>query len=844
MPTEIELSPDKSRIALVRREDARVIASFRFDPLSVKSQAGAAVKAGVDVGTLLQWIDQVRQTGATHKFSLGATSTDSSEFLVRDIEASDGERCKKKAPIFLTENLTQIPVDKLLFWTDTEACCCLDLDYHELPAPERLLLSSLVYSRLAPKPFCWHFSRGGGLHLFYIAHNGFTAEELASVAALRFRMIDPTAGVELKHGVRGPGSETVVYSGEQDTTGTLLEWLREPEQEVGDVEEYLEEEGLEIGRRYDHDKCPLHPTEDGGKHRMPVILRESGVHCFVCEGKERYFGSRRPGFFPWAAILGQPTAGDMGAMIRSLCHWGHAKWILRERYGLTGLLAERAYRTALKAYHQGRPTEPLVAGCFNKHLDGYTRVGYDWMNLDEVKKYSSAIQSSIQAMPTTQYVDGKGVIRSNPVIVTNLLEPMDLGKYGYPSIDLIFGSKMAAEFLGHGKRTLVAIPNPNLVRKGGPRFLPAYVPKSSRMGEEKARSIIEQIVPRVDWNLIQCVLCGVGSVQETELGLPPRLFVTGPSRAAKTSHFMIAAGIAGVKTGSPSAHSTEERLRQGLMEAIQTAPIVLINEVLKDAYRTNKRASAVQALEPILNLEKESLTHVLYKGPREFGKQFLLGFTEVQLPPDLRNETQIARRIRYHRLDREKRDWVQTISAAGVSDLHLLRLASPEVADACNAVLSEVIDRFFVTPMTFQQQAEELGIKTLEDSGDFVDLTPYLRQFFKLVCLAPRIENERLAKLYPNYVRIDRGAEDTSDDTEELVATYTMFADGPGAEWFSARKLIEKDWGTILGIEENVKLVLSHAGSSVFVRFQVGPMNKPTKVNAEIVDPTLWRPVL
>lgn len=838
---DLELIPDKTRVAIIKREDGQVVKQLRLDPMSPNQQTNVARALGVTVTALIGWCDQVRTSGQTVRVQLTTSAPDTGTFIVRDMDQTDeqGERHSVSPSEFLTSKLPSIPVDKLIAWADLGSCCCLDIDYHESKPPEKLLLESIVLARLSPRPFAWHFSRGGGLHLFYIAAKGFTGEELASVAALRFRMIDPTAGVELKKGVRGPGQEITHVVGDQDTTGLLLDWLREPNQVHSGPEEYLEENDYQLGRRYPHERCPIAPSVDGGKHRDPVIVRDGGIHCYVCEAQGRVFGSRHPGFFPWAALTGHPTSGDVGHMVRNLCHWGHAKWVLQERYGLVGKLAEQAYSAALKAYHTGKTSFDLVPGVFSKDIAKYARVGSGWMSIDELIPFSKNVQAAIATFPSCQTINTKGEVKSIPVRVTNMMESIDLTDNGYPPIQLIFGTKMATEYLGGLDRTVVAVPHPEIRKRGGNTALPKYVPFTKRMKIDKAKGSIEQIVPGVDWTLIELILCGVGCAQETELGLPPRIFVTGPSGAAKTSHFRIAAAIAGVRSGEPTVQGSDERLRQAIMGAIQQGPIVVINEIFKDAYRNNRKQKPAQALEPVLNLEKESLTHVLYKGPEKLGKQFVLGFTEIALPLDIKDETQIARRIRYHRLDRSKRDWPRTIAAAGVTDIHLLRLVSTEVSDACNSILSDVVDRFFVQAMTFQEQAEILGVKTIEESGDFIDHTPFLKQFFKLVCTAPEIVNKHYSQHYPRYKQITRGDTDGSDDSEELLALYTMFADGPGAEWCASRRLMEKDWSSVLGVDDPVKFVMAENGSSVFVRFQVGPQKNPMKVNKEIIDPAL-----
>ncbi len=181
-----------------------------------------------------------------------------------------------------------------------------------------------MLTSLAPRPIAWHFSRGGGLHLFYVASSPFKANELAAVAALRFRAVDAVAGLELKTVVRGPGAEPVLHTVEQDTGGAVLgDWFAAEGTDEEARDEWLERENLQIDGRYDHTKCPIAPSADEpGAKRDPVCVGEAGVYCFLCEGKGRSLGCRRPGFAPWAAVLGAPTSGDLGTMIRGLCHWG------------------------------------------------------------------------------------------------------------------------------------------------------------------------------------------------------------------------------------------------------------------------------------------------------------------------------------------------------------------------------------------------------------------------------------------------------------------------------------------------------------------------------------------
>lgn len=837
---EIETIENEGRVIVIRREDGKTTLRRKVDPNSATQQTNTARLLGVDVPTLIGWLEK------PGKYEPVAPHTVPAEWVVRRMEQTraEGETKVGLTPEqVLNELLPSIPREKILDWPTLDQLCCLDIDYHDSPAPPRHVLEALVRTRVTPQPYCWHFSRGGGLHLFYVAADGFTAEELAAIAALRFRILDTTAGVELKKQVRGPGDEAVQYGDDrkQDTTGTLLEWLREPTATVEGIDEYLLEEGMELGRRYPHNKCPIHPSDDPGDKRDPVVVSESGIYCFVCAGKGRVFGSRRPGFVPWPSVLGQAVAGDVGFMVRGLCHWGHAKWVLSERYGLSGPLAELAYRAALKAYHRDKPTYDLIPGVFDPMTERYTRVGEDWMSLEELQMIKQRMEPILSRLPYTQYVDPKGAVKSDPARVAHFTQPLDLTREGYPTLQLVYGMRLAGEYLDNHDRTMVAVPGPHL-KRGGKAVIPRYVPYSSRVPIEKAWDRLREIVPGVDRTLIELLLCAAGCAQETELGMPPRIFVAGPSGAAKSSHFKIAAGILGVSAEEVSIQNGEERLRQAIRDSIEQSPYVVVNEILKDSRRNAKRSPG-EALQVILNLEKDSRTHVLYKGSQRFGRQFVLGMTEVALPPEIRNEQQIARRVWYYRLPSSIRVWPETMKAAGLTAFKDLRLASHDVAEACNAILSDVVDRFFAVPMTWEDQAGTLGVKTIENHADFVDQTPHLRHLFKLVCLAPEIDNTRLRLIYKNGYKQIKKNEQIGEFEEDLYAYYTMFADGPGEDWFSSRQLMEKDWSRILGTDLHVRLVMSQNGSSVFLRFQVGPEAKPERVNQQIVDPTDWETV-
>ena len=195
--------------------------------------------------------------------------------------------------------------------------------------------------------------------------------------------------------------------------------------------------------------------------------------------------------------------------------------------------------------------------------------------------------------------------------------------------------------------------------------------------------------------------------------------------------------------------------------------------------------------------------------------------------------SELARRIREWEVKGRKDIWKTTVPPSGVvfNDVHLMRLASREINDACDAIISEVVDEFFALPMTWDAMADRLGCKTLEESDEFDNPTARQREFFDLVCTAPEIASERQKRLYPGgFKKIDRACD--TDLEKDLLALYTQFSDN--GNWCDSRSLVAADWSSILKVDDNVNLDLTSDGVSVYVRFRVGPMKKPYKVNNAI----------
>lgn len=848
--TECELIPDRGKITVSVYRDSTPVYADRVDPKTVRGRKKAAEACRVDDETFLRWCEETRRADRPTRFNCPEPETAKANtpvFLVRpkDQQDSSATRHEVTAEVFLKEILPTLGKGILGKWNDADALCCLDIDYHDKKPPRPEWLENVVYTRTTPKPYAWHLSKGGGLHLFYLPAPPYTAKELAAVAALRYRVIDPSAGLELKTAVFGPGDREYTIATYQDTAASVLPWLGSPEYDDTEREEWLEERGMSLDARYTHEHCPMAPHETS--HGEPVCVNAAGIYCFKCEALGNSLGTRKPGMATWAALLGAPSSGDMGALVRNLVHWGHARWVLTEKYGLPLSFARLAYSAALKAAHAGTDRENFIPQVFSESTDTLARVGTRWMNLETAFSYPKDILPILSRLPHAMILDEKGKVRTDSAVVCLLSQMDDLSRRGYSGINVIHGFKMTGPFLVKPTDpATVAIVDPKLTKAGEGRCGPKYVPLSRRMPEDEAWGYIEEVAPGIDRALVKAAIAGFACAQETRAGMQPIVFVSGPSGAAKTTTLKLAAGMYGSRSHDVVFEPEPARLRQSVQQGAGSCAAILFNEILKDSARGRHKMSPREALDPILNFTEDSASWVAYVGPVKMGRLPALFLTEPVCPTSLREETQLARRIRHHRVEGRKDAWKSTITAAGLgADVHLLRTVSDSVNRACDAILSYVCDEFFRSPLTWDVIADTLGVRTIEESSDFDDNSQYLREFFRLVCLAPELEGSQ-AKMYAgSYKRISREAAEKDSPADHLQTVWTMFADGGGSDWLASRKLTEKDWSAVLKSALPVQLDVKTDGVSVYVRFRSGPVKDPgTKYNGAIVDPSQWESLL
>lgn len=809
MPKSAEikiLSPKKYLFTL--REGETKKASYEVNPNNQKAQASVAKDAGVNVETVLAWFGAATADGKVFEIDAGA---DGFSVYFRAIKAPRGPKASYETPFAFLDTLTG-DRETIVEWDDTDALGCLDVDYHKGNFPGREWVETTVLTSLVPKPYLWHMSPRG-FHAFYPGVSGLTGAEVAALAAMRWRSLDSTAGVELKRQLRCPGAETChKFSGYSSINSFVTDFLGVGESTV-DPSGYLESVGLEIGRRYPHNHCPIEPTA-ASDNRDPVVVSEAGIFCHRCSGLGRQRGRNRAGWVPYATLCGSESAGILGTLIRRKTHWGHAKHVIDAHLGITGDDAKLAYSAALKLYHGG---PDATEGVFSPVTDNLVRLEGRWATVAEGYTFPKAIEPILRTLPVTG---------GDPAAVCLLAQPtIDLTDWGYPSVQVIRGAKLSTRILGTS-RLVVASPAPWL-KEYGSVFYPRYVEPAGRMAKAEAQAIIETVLPGVNWRYVELLLAARGC-NEARVGLPQHLLVSGVSKSGKTSHVQLAAGILGDVVTPIEASTDQDRFRSSIRDASQKGSFLSLDEFVKTSIRLNPRLTPEQVMEPLLTFDSDSISHQLYVGPTALGHLGVCVWTDTKFAEVLHDYTQIARRVHVYKLDKQV-SWDATLAAHGVAKVHYVRTISQEHADACNAILSHMSDEYFGCLLTFHQLCEQMGVKTLESSEDFMDLTARRLELFQKVCEAPPLDPTD-AKRWPGkgYKLIVRNGEDP------LSEMWALFSDA-GKNWADAKRLHEKPFAELLDVPGPVDIDTHAHGNRMAIRFRRGPFKNPTHVNEEIV---------
>jgi hypothetical protein len=346
------------------------------------------------------------------------------------------------------------------------------------------------------------------------------------------------------------------------------------------------------------------------------------------------------------------------------------------------------------------------------------------------------------------------------------------------------------------------VPSEKLAPPSLERFRPKYV---SDRDVNAAWDVVASVFPGIHRGYLELLIAAKGC-SEGQIGLPPMVLVTGPTAAGKTQTAHLAAAMCGDLNVECGWQKNLERFRQALQQAADKGSYFCVNEILKDAERQG--STAIQALDVFLNVTPGSVSHVLYVGPVALGRVPVCICTEASIPQRLRDDAQIARRFVYVSLDTSHREWQELSVLSGLNGPENFRVwMEGRGAKAADAIVSDIIDRYFRVPTTFEDIAKDLGFTMLCDSPDFEDPAKDLREFYD-AWVAETHEDDQGFKIVGR------------NDETPLALCWEKMCDGMTDEhWYTSRRGNECDWQKVIGGTSVVKLKVKKGRGKLLLKF-------------------------
>lgn len=706
----------------------------------------------------------------------------------------------------MTKALTIEPeVESVIEWHDQKILCAVDFDV----APEYAHTDVdllLLLERFHPKPaFAW-VTHGGGLRMLYQAKEDFTAEEIGAVALLNLSELRPSESLELKHDTRHP--KALDHSGK--LCGEIYQRVQEFDARAfrrrlriftatdDEAIRWLEEHNMEVGGRYDHSSCPVAPSDKGG--RRPVVVGDNGLTCYVCQANGTCVGGSKPGFFPFATLCGAPRYSTLYRCFENATHWEHARLVIGDILGSMHF-SQLVYSAGMVLF-KGRATADK---CFVVGRD-LVRMGDKWTNLSG-EPYLKNLAPLLATLPACQFRadDGKSKIDRSRVVAFE--QSFDLARYGYPSLTPVFGMKL---WPLNGDATIHAVVQTReLSTDAMASHRPQYVPADRRMPEERMWKYFEECCPKLNRNLLM-LLIAARATAEGGASMPPIVFVTGPTGASKSLTSFMAASVCGDKNTEIVWTTESARIRQAIIDAASTGTFVTFNEPLKEARRQLKMHSF--AMDFLLNLTPDSTSHYMYTGPVRMGRLPVFVCTDTDIPIELKQDAQLARRVIHARLV-DAVDWEIPLRNSGVLHPRRFRMSSVDRAAAANALLSLVVDLFFTPPTTFEAVAIALGFARMAESSEAEEGRDHLRRLYETVCAAPPLDAKDAARWRGRGWKLINRDVDTP-----LREAWMQIADQD--RFHSSRAATEVDWRKVLGLRHSTRLEVRARGNRLVIRFR------------------------
>jgi hypothetical protein len=747
--------------------------------------------------------------------------------------------------------------EPLIEWNGTEELCVVEVDWkgaNQRDMPERK--DSIINSDF-PVPIVRHFrSHGGGLKIITERRGVLTAQEVAALVRMVLREKGLSFGGtidKLQSSLRHPGYPnmrggvevrcgTVFYGGSRDPDAAKRALLnRYADQDINEDarDEWLQENGLVIGMRFPHDRCPIDPTHVSTSQDV-VVVYEYGIKCWSCDGRGvAHPRMRKPGYVHFCALLdgrGDILPSPLCLAVKNHVHWEQAQYDVPYK-------DKEGYRALLKLWHlKGDAADKerlkLIDGVFVDR--DFVRGDKLWLHADTLAPWTGkGMDKKLPLLPAVRWVEvvevpakikkqlvGGKVIEHEiaPATVKAKVEENrdrlgtfegagDLSKHGYRSIFPIRGADLAEHVRPERSDRIYVIP---------PKGSSA---KCDRGDIKRAEEGILKCWPTVNLDALRLIIAAVGVVQRGNILDIPQIFIKGQSKSGKTIHAHLAAQILGCGIMNIRPTLDKERFKQAYAMASDTCGIALINEFSKNGVPEDVVHSFC------LMFEKGTTYHRMHVGPCTIDNPAVVVITDPEVPKSLKEDYQTARRIAVVDLgaglhNRPDVDWQKTCGADGVSNWR----ESGDHAELCDVFLADIRDRFFAqgTSHTFKDIVEMLGQGRRDG--------PALLENFAKEEVDPQYlemwEEYRKASVVPNWrgVQNARVADVFASRLGEIVRELA-----PNGNY---DKIKAKPWGTLTGLRGLECRTIKLHGTKLGMKFVL----RGSDVDPATIDPASYKP--
>jgi hypothetical protein len=723
------------------------------------------------------------------------------------------------------------------YWGKDDPLSVCDIDFH---GTEKFDPRNLCQAwDLEPSPLRLWLSHRGGVKAVFGAIGNLTADEAAALYGWAFmqRFGSGCTDLEVMHRTALPGyrrgglscGEVIGRNFGTDGSDALRRLIGSALSDDANNEareEWLEEEGRELGMAYPHEQCPIEPGPNsrGGK---PVMLYEDAVHCFRCAAKGVVHpGCRSAGRVPYYVLTGgvERKRSVVGSATWNWLPWTQVRHYLQHE-GVPDKIAPDVYRAALKAVHFRADDEEPTRALQQHKLDMvFWRNGSSpdlvlveggvWVNASEMgTPVGRGLDKRIKGLPQLRWLKpGKGnklveAANGEGPEAGRLIDGQAIGGLGWVPVTPLHGVDMWEGRDHDDDRIRVVIP-------GDPPF------QRRRLEHETlndAQVFIESFFPGVNFDYLRLCIYAKAFAQlfPTE---PPIIYAIGQSGSGKTHTWLLAAEIALCKAMEIKLNERDERFAQNVANAAHGSDMAFIDELTKCGPALRERIIGI-----VLGLRKGMPYHRPFVGPKTIPAIPALLLADTAVHPAYRQDVQTARRTILVDLEAGavgQRDWVES-SEGGVEGWRKRR---PGITDwAADVFLSDAMERLKATDKygalicsTFADAARTLGFKRLCDPTEDFEPNADLKELYALWVAAPKSEGDTVFKGGP-WVFVN---EDFDGQTPIHKLLTTMLGRPP---WNDLQVLTGAQWGQIIKDKPGLRIRPHRRGQRFGIRFMDGP---------------------